>query len=122
LVSNIELVNLLEVGVGGEFFPLRFPSDSPDACSQVEITGGTAINGGVGRMNVQVISRDVHPANAEQLATNIRSYLNDKADFLISENVQVVLVKPQNPVPLYIGTDKNQRHLFSMNYNFILGV
>jgi hypothetical protein len=52
MISNIDLVNLLKDGVGGEFFPLRFPSDSPHASSQVEITTGTPIVGGVGRMNV----------------------------------------------------------------------
>jgi hypothetical protein len=122
MISNIDLVNLLKDGVGGEFFPLRFPSKSPDASSQVEITTGTPIVGGVGRMNVQVITRDVHPANAEQQSLAIRSYLNDKADFLLTENVQVVYVQAVQPVPLYLGTDGNKRHLFSMNFNFILGV
>ena len=122
MISNIEIVNLLIDGVGGEFFPLRFPSNSPDASSQVEITGGTEVNGGVGQINVQVVTRDIHPSIAEKTSNTIRSYLNDKADFLITENVQVVLVRASNPVPLYIGTDKNERHLFSMNYKFILGV
>lgn len=122
MISNIEIVTLLSDGVGGEFFPLRFPSDSADASSQVEITGGTPVVGGVGQINVQIVTRDIHPSYAEQTSNNIRAYLNDKADFLISENVQVVLIKASNPVPMYIGTDKNERHLFSMNYKFILGV
>jgi hypothetical protein len=122
MISNIDLVNLLKDGVGGEFFPLRFPSDSPHASSQVEITTGTPVVGGVGRMNVQIITRDVHPSIAEQKANTIRSYLNDKADFLLTENVQVVYVQAVQIAPLYIGADGNKRHLFSMNYNFILGV
>jgi hypothetical protein len=73
-------------------------------------------------MNVQIITRDVHPSIAEQKANAIRSYLNDKADFLLTENVQVVYVQAVQIAPLYIGADGNKRHLFSMNYNFILGV
>lgn len=122
MISNIDLANLLKKGVGGEFFPLRFPSNSPDASSQVEITTGTPIVGGVGRVNLQVITRDIHPSNAELKALSIRSYLSDKTDFLITENVQVVYVQAVQPVPLYIGTDTNNRHLFSTNYNLILGV
>lgn len=122
MVSNIDLVNLLKDGVGGEFFPLRFPSDSPDASSQVELSPLGATTGGVGYMNAQIITRDVHPSLAEQKALSIRSYLNDRTDFLITENVQVVHVQAQSIVPLYIGTDENKRHLFSINYKFILGV
>lgn len=123
MVSNIEIVSLLSDGVGGSFYPLRFPTNSPDASSQVEITptGGATV-GGVGRMNVQVITRDAHPSYAESKALTIRSYLNDKADFLLAENVQVVLVKAQEFSPMYLGTDENGRHLFSHNYNFIMGV
>jgi Bacteriophage minor capsid protein len=122
LVSNIEIVNLLKVNVGGNFYPLAFPTTSPNDSSQIEVTTGTTVNGGVGRINVQVITRDSSMAKAEAKSLSIRSYLNDKTDFLLTENVQVVHVIAQQITPLYMGTDGNGRHLFSLNYNFILGV
>jgi hypothetical protein len=73
-------------------------------------------------MTVQIITRDNHPANAEKQSQAIRSFLNGRTDFLMAENVQVVFVQAQQPFPFYLGTDKNNRHLFSQNYNFILGV
>ena len=121
MFSVIEIVNLLEEGLEGNFYPLVFSHKSPDASSQIITSSSTPIVGSVGRMNVQIITRDVHPSLAEAKANEIRSYLNDRTDFLLND-VQVVYVQSQNIVPLYIGTDENKRHLFSMNYNFILGV
>ncbi|MCY8048449.1 minor capsid protein [Bacillus haynesii] len=122
MISNIDLVNLLKNGVGGNFYPLSFPSASPDNSSQVEVMPLGATVGGVARVTVQIITRDVHPTYAEKKAQYIRSFLDGKTDFLIAENVQVVFVQANSLVPQYIGTDNNGRHLFSMNYNFILGV
>ncbi|PFW43797.1 minor capsid protein [Priestia megaterium] len=121
MLSILEIVNLLKKGVGGSFYPLAFPSSASDAGSQITIYSSTPVVGEVGRINVQIITRDVHPSLAESKANEIRSYLNDRTDFLL-DDVQVVYVQSQNITPLYIGTDENERHMFSMNYNFILGV
>lgn len=119
--SVLELTKLLRDGVGGEFHPLAFPSDSPNAGSQIEITGGGQIVGGKGEMNVQIITRDVHPAYAESKSLEIRSFLNDGTAFYLGE-FQIILVKAESLFPFYLGTDDNGRHLFSENYKFIMGV
>ena len=119
--SVLELTKLLKNGVGGDFHPLFFPAESEDSGSQVEITSGGQVVGGKGDMNVQIITRDVHPAYAESKSLEIRSFLNDGTGFSLGE-LQIILVKAESLFPFYLGTDDNGRHLFSENYKFIMGV
>lgn len=123
MFSVLEITNLIRNGISNveSIYPLQFPKKSKDASSIVNVTSSSPINGGVGQASVQVITRDKHPANAEKTANEIRSFLEKRTDFFIGE-VQIVLVQSENTFPLYIGTDDNERHLFSLNYKFILGV
>jgi ABC-type dipeptide/oligopeptide/nickel transport system permease subunit len=121
MISVLEITNLIKEGVGGNIYPLRFPKQSNDASSIVNVTSSSPINGGVGDVFVQVTTRDNHPAKAEQKANEIRSLLEKRTDFFIGK-VQVVFIQSQNTIPLYLGTDENGRDLFSVNYKFILGV
>ncbi|MEY8748946.1 minor capsid protein [Alkalicoccobacillus gibsonii] len=123
MVSNKEIVNLIKANVSGSFYPLSFSRNSPDASSTVTASpAGSGTTGGIGRVSVQVITRDIHPDNAEKQSLLVRSFLHDRTDFFIAENVQVVHVQANDILPFFIGTDENGRYLFSLNYNFILGV
>ncbi|MDF9638791.1 minor capsid protein [Bacillus cereus] len=122
MVSVIDLVNFLKANkVGGEIYPLAFPVNSPDACSTVLFVSGTPTRGGVGKVYVQIMTRDVHPAKAEKTANDFRSFLEKRTDFLLSD-LQVIVIECQNFAPLYLGQDENNRHLFSLNYTFTMGV
>jgi Bacteriophage minor capsid protein len=121
MISVNDIATLLKDELGIEVYPLTFPKTSGDACSTVEVTYGYPSNAGVSRCFVQIITRDVHPALAEETANRIRSFLDKRTDFYLGET-QVIYVSCQTPIPLYIGVDDNQRHLFSVNYLFILGV
>ncbi|PEM65336.1 hypothetical protein CN613_25680 [Bacillus pseudomycoides] len=122
MVSIIDLVNYMkQEQVGGTIFPLSFPVNSPDACSTVNFVSGTPTRGGVGKVYLQVMTRDVHPAKAEKSSNDIRSFLEKRTDFLLSD-IQVIMVECQNFAPLYLGTDENNRHLFTLNYTLTMGV
>lgn len=121
VISIIDLVNYLKnEKVGGVIYPLSFPVNSPDACSTVNFVSGTPTRGGVGKVYLQVMTRDVHPAKAEKASNDIRSFLEKRTDFLLSD-MQVILVECQNFAPFYLGMDENNRHLFTLNYTLTMG-
>ncbi|WP_214796576.1 MULTISPECIES: minor capsid protein [unclassified Exiguobacterium] len=120
MLSIIELTRYLKQGVSGIFYPNNFPASAVDDCSHIAYTGGTPTVGGVGKMNIQVQTRSVEVGKAEQQAMKIRAFLEDTGFYLGS--TQVIIVKTNDILPLYLGEDENGRHIFSVNYQFTVGV
>lgn len=111
----------LAAQTGDVFYPLSFPTSSPNNCSIVSLSGGSTPQGGVVRTTLQVISRADHPATGEQLALKIKNVLDQSTSFNAG-SIRVIFCAAANPFPLYLGTDENQLYKFSMNYNLILEV
>lgn len=116
-----ELAQYLAGQTQETFYPLRFSLNSPNHASIINFSGGLPSRAGVARISVQIVTRADHPETAEQSALKIKKFLDHKANFDVG-STHVILSFAENPVPLYIGQDNNQRHQFSMNYMFILEV
>lgn len=121
MIGINDLVQYLKGHIQQNFYPLTFSLNSPDAASQVQFSGGNPVRGDLYQVSVQIITRDTHPATAEQKALEIKQFLNRKSDFLVGD-AHVVFVSAQNPFPLYLGTDDNGRYKYSMNYQFLMEV
>lgn len=122
MLSSKDILAHIKANITGEFYPLRFPVNSKDACTIINITSGAEILGDVTRIEVQYITRDIHPSNAELFSNNIIKFLTNKTDFKIANDVRVIQVLPKQFIPIYLGTDENNRHLFSINFTYILEV
>lgn len=120
MVSTIEVVRFLRTAFSDlTFYPIEFPLNSPTKANLVEIDGNTELKAGVYPAIVQIKVRDEHPAYAEATSLLIRQALEEKTNFMIGD-VQVVLVKSQNPLPLSLGKDAKGRYLYSNNFRFII--
>lgn len=120
MVSLIEIVRFMQ----NEFpdlniYPLEYPLDSVDHAVVVDMSATTEIKAGVFPLNVQVKVRDEHPSLTEATSFRIREALEAKTEFSLG-TVQVVAIRSQNPVPLYIGKDVSGNYLYSNNFRFII--
>lgn len=120
MVSLIEIVRFME----NEFtdlniYPLEYPLDSVESAVVVDMTATTEVKAGVFPLTVQVKVRDVHPSLTEATSFRIREALEAKTNFLLGA-VQVVFIRSQNPVPLYMGKDASGNYLYSNNFRFMI--
>lgn len=120
MVSLIEVVKFLRTEFPDlNLYPIEYPLNSPDNACIVEMQSNTEIKADMFPLNVQVKVRDTHPSLAEGISFRLRDLLENKTNFMIS-GVQVVMVKSQNPVPLYMGKDQNGNYLYSNNFRFMI--
>ncbi|WP_353856781.1 minor capsid protein [Bacillus sp. Bos-x628] len=120
MVSTIDMVRYLRTTFPDLlFYPIEYPLNSPTKANLVEIQGNTEAKAGLYPVNIQIKVRDEHPAYAEATSLFIRQDLEEKTNFTVGE-VQVVLVKSQNPLPLFMGKDEKGRYLYSNNFRFTI--
>jgi hypothetical protein len=120
MVSLIETVRFLrneypELNI----YPIEYPLNSPVNSCIVEMQSNTEMVANMFPITVQVKVRDDHPSKAEVTSFKLRKLLENKTNFMIG-SVQVVMVKSQNPVPLYMGKDIDGHYLYSNNFRFMI--
>ncbi|MDA2738378.1 minor capsid protein [Bacillus cereus group sp. Bc015] len=120
MVSLIDVVRFLRTEFPElNIYPLEYPLNSPINSNKVEIQANTEAKAGLFPLVVQIKVKDDHPAKAEATSYEFRNLLENKTNFMIG-NVQIVMVKSQNPVPLYIGKDPSGGYLYSNNFRFMV--
>jgi Bacteriophage minor capsid protein len=120
MVSLIEVVRFLRTEFPElNIYPIEYPLNSPINSNIVEIQANTEIKAGMFPLNVQIKVRDNHPSKSEATSYQFRNLLENKTNFEIG-GVQVVMVKSQNPVPLYMGKDLDGSYLYSNNFRFMI--
>lgn len=119
-LNYMNFIDYLKAHVSEPIYPLRFPTGAPDRCITVEFSGGTATRGTVSTIFVQFMIRTIHPSHGETLADEILDFLDNRTSDNIGET-QLILAEAQQGESIYIGTDENDRNLFSINFKLILG-
>lgn len=120
MVSLIEIIDFLKKEFPSlNFYPLEYPLNSPSGAVIVEMNANIEVRAGMFPLNVQMKVREDHPSKAEQVSFLLRNILENKTNFMIGK-VQIVMVKSQNPVPLYMGKDTSGNFLYSNNFRFIV--
>lgn len=120
MVSQIDLVRLLRNELPDlNIYPIEYPLNSP--VNSVLITTSSTIEAkaDVFPLVVTLRVRDNHPSKAEATSYKLRELFENKTDFMLG-SVQVILVKSQNPVPLYLGKDTTGNYLYSNNFRFMI--
>ncbi|MDF2612543.1 MAG: hypothetical protein K0S71_329 [Clostridia bacterium] len=116
----MDFVRFLKANTAARVYPLKFPTDAPDTCIIAEITGGTAPRGTVSSAYVQIYVRALQAQEAERLAGNLITFLDRRTNSMIGDK-QLVLSEAQQSEPQYVGTDENNRSLFSINVRLLIG-
>jgi Bacteriophage minor capsid protein len=119
VVSIKEFADYLDAETGFKVYPLAFPTNAEENSSTVQFSGGNPTRAGIVRANLQVITRATHPAIAEANALEIKELLDGSSDFIVGAT-NVVLCSANQPFPLFIGTDSNNRYKFSINFSLIM--
>lgn len=118
MISLIDIVKMLESELPElNVYPLEYPLNSPIEGVIVDMNSNNAATAGVFNLNVQFKVRESHPSLGESTSYKIRNLLENKTDFPLGD-LQVIMVKSQNPVPLYVGKDSDSNYLYSNNFNF----
>jgi hypothetical protein len=100
------------------FYPLVFPS-SDEVCSMLDITGGTE-RGGITKIYLRVLTREVHPKSAIDKSRDIKQYLSSNMKGAFFDGLEVINVEADTPEPLFLG-EENGVYTVSMNYTILEG-
>lgn len=120
MVSLIDLIRLLRNELTDlNIYPIEYPLNSPVNSVMITTSSTIEAKADVFPMVVSLRVRDNHPSKAEATSYRLRELFENKTDFMIG-GVQVILVKSQNPVPLYMGKDSNGNYLYSNNFRFMI--
>jgi hypothetical protein len=117
----LELINFVNSRVPDAYYPNIFPTNSPDACVRVRLTGGFPTDEWTGKKqpSFQIFVRDDHPAKAENRAYAIHESLTNLTNVTIGGS-SVVKIRSNNSVPIYLGDDENNRPMYSMNFDCVV--
>jgi hypothetical protein len=125
-VKVLDLISFIKARVDGTYYPNSFPvamHSAPDTCSVVRITGGYPTDEWTGKKQpaFQILVRGNvgNPAEVETRAYAIHDSLANIHDVTIG-NESVVIIRCTNSVPFYIGTDDNNRPIYSCNFECVI--
>lgn len=120
MVSLIDVIRLLRNELPNlNIYPIEYPLNSPVNSAIVEIQANKEAMSGVYPLIVQIKVKDEHPSMAEATSYVFKKLLENKTNFNVG-SVQVIFVKSQNPVPLYMGKDADGHYLYSNNFRFMI--
>lgn len=114
----LDLISNLKLGVSYQYYPNAFPVTAAPDCATVQLTGGATSDRQISRPAFQVLVRAKDPALGEAKAWEIYNFMHRKRNFDVG-TTHVVLCTAAQSSPLYIGTDENGRHLYSVNFQTI---
>lgn len=121
-LSGRSLVIYDEVGTGGNCFVNRLPAQ-PNEAVMVKQTGGHPVpaGGSLGydEPTLQLLVRGTRdPRVGDALAQSLYDELQGFRGVLdpAGENIYVARCLAAQSAPVHIGTDENERHLYSLNF------
>lgn len=111
-----DLKTYLEANFNYTFYPNGFPEESKSDCGFVKLTGGSLDKyvKGIATVSFQVMVRSKHPANGEIKSQEIFDHFHGKEYFNIGSTF-VSFSLPDQSIPIVLGTDDNDRTLYSVN-------
>lgn len=115
----IQLVDFIENITGKSAYPLEFPYNTTvEDVLVVDIINGN-INGSVTEMNIQIMTRGLHPSTGEELANTVISTLHNKTNLMWDE-YQIILIQAKNPNPFMNGMDDNNYYIYTTDFRILV--
>lgn len=118
----LELVDFVKTQSTYDVYPLAFPSAEKAPGNAIAIqylTSYTKAKGGMSRVNIQMIVRSNHPAQAEDEALRLANYFYNKTDFMVGIT-HVILTDIRTPFPLFVGRDNGDNYRYTVTMNFLI--
>jgi hypothetical protein len=118
------LIDFIESKVPYTYFSNRFPKESPDNCAYVKLTGGFPTReSGVKQPSFQIVVRSgssqVDWNKSEEIANKIYEELTNLQEVSIGQ-YSITIIRCMNSNPLYLGSDENDRPLYSINFQMVV--
>lgn len=110
---------LKELGILLPLYPLAFPDKAAKNSIIVETSGGLDSRGEIESFILTLTVRADHPSKAEKDAIEINDKLKNLTNKYIKET-QVVLVKTQQKLPVFVGKDENNNFYYELNYTVLV--
>lgn len=114
-----EINSFLNTSQVHTFYPVTF-TDSTEACSTVNVTGGTIQRGGVYSVYMRVLTREPHPKLAIDKSHAIKDYLLKNLKGNVFSSKEVLNIVTDTPEPLMIG-EESGLYTVSLNYKILEG-
>ncbi|MBX6361283.1 MAG: hypothetical protein IRZ03_14525 [Acidobacterium ailaaui] len=118
----LELIQFIKSRVPFTYYPNAFPADgvnTPDECAVVTLTGGFPVDE-LGKrqpsFQIRVRAKKYDDATAEAKAYEIFDSLTNLENVTIGDD-SIVIIRPLNSNPMFLGTDDNGRPIYSMNFS-----
>jgi len=115
----MDLKAYIESHVPTQYVPNMFHEQTNDTCVVVTLGSAGRSSRNTSLLSFQFLVRSHDPEIAEELAFDIFNHFNNKTDYVIG-NERVIVSRGQQAVPLYTGTDENNRHIYSVNIESIM--
>ncbi|MEH7381757.1 minor capsid protein [Bacillus sp. JJ1533] len=118
------LIDFIESQVPYTYFKNRIPKESVDDCASVKLTGGFPTRDtGIKQPSFQILVRGANTpegwSESENIANQLYESLTNLEEVMIGE-YSVVAIRCMNSVPLFLGTDENDRPIYSLNFSMIV--
>lgn len=115
----IQLVDFIADIFKKPVYPLEFPYNTKtEDVLVVDIINGN-MTGSVTEMNIQIMTRSVHPSTGEELANTVISTLHNKTN-LTWDGIQIILIQAKNPNPFLNGLDNNNYYIYTVDFRILV--
>lgn len=118
-----DLIDWIETVVPFKYFMNDFPATAPDACAFVRIIPGESLDSWVPipRPEFQAVVRaaQYNDEQAEEVANSLLATLHKRSGGTLS-GLKLILCRAEQSAPFYIGTDENDRPMYSVNFALTL--
>lgn len=113
----VDVVTHINKAISFDFYANKFPRKANDNCGYARIEGGGSPNlylPGFKSSGIQVFVRHENTQEAERLANEVWTLFHNKTHYMIGDSKVFVSMCDQSE-PIYVGEDKNERSIFSIN-------
>lgn len=109
-----EVKEYVELHIPYKYVVNMFHSQTPDNVCMVQLASSGIKDTNIGAYQFQFLIRNNDPEQAEAVAFMIFDHFNNRTDYMVGTD-RVIMSRGQQSVPLYTGTDENNRYIYSVN-------
>ena len=116
----VKLAKLFGDLIGEDISLLKFNEFKKGKGIMMEIINSGDEVGGVSDTSVNILIKDLHPSDAEQLASKILETLDKTTNKIIDNKYQVILINAPLSQPTFEGVSDTQEYIFSVEIRVLI--
>jgi Bacteriophage minor capsid protein len=119
----MDLINFIKSKVNHTYYPNKLPSTT-SSCASVKFTSGSPTRDtGILEPTFQILLRGLASSSGlidvENKANEIHNALTNLEEQTIGSH-SVVIIRPMQSIPMYIGDDENGCPIYSLNFEMVV--